>query len=473
MTIGQRPSTPFLSLDQITHRFGPSLALDDVSLDVEAGQVHALLGENGAGKSTLMRVAFGLLKPDAGRVALDGEPRRLRSPHHARALGVGMVHQHFSSIAALSVAENVALVAGWRESGRALIARTEATIARLRLPLDPRARAGALTAQLRQRLEIVQALASDARILLLDEPTAVLAPSEVDELLTMVRGFADAGGAVVLISHKLAEVTAVADRITVLRRGRVVMRGESGPFDHAALSRAMIGPGADIEAQQSVAVGSRATEAPVLQIGGIALHRGEVVGVAAVEGNGQRGLLRGIAGVEPLPSTLRVVAHGDVALVPEDRTTEALIGAFSLAENLLLGNLDRTPRWIDWASAERETARLIGDYEVRADGPSTRAGTLSGGNQQRFVVGRALVRGAAILVAEDPTRGLDVHATAEVHRRLIDAARGGCCVVVHSSDLDEVLSLADRLLVMRLGGVRELPRDTPRAAVGDAMLGLA
>lgn len=451
-----------LALSHISHSFGPTKVLDDVSFEVRPGEIHALLGENGAGKSTLMRVAYGLLAPDAGSVHVG--PTRIGSPRDARRAGVGMVHQHFTSIPTFTVAENVALAAGWHGSSRALVRRATEVVERLALPLDPRAVTTALSVQLRQRLEIVQALAGDARILLLDEPTAVLAPREVEALLTWLREFAGRGGGVVLISHKLREVRAVADRVTVLRAGRVVL---AGSHDDEALARAMFGPGV---APPSVERNASTGEVAV-RIGEVAIRRGEVVGVAAIEGNGQRELLRTIAGVERSRTDVEVT--GTVGFIPEDRTTEALIPELSLTENLVLGHFARIPGWIDWRAEERRTGELIEEHRVRGGTPATPAASLSGGNQQRFVLGRTLALDPMVLVAEDPARGLDLQATATLYARLRDAAAGGACVVVHSSDLDALVGVADRLLVMHRGMVRELPVTATRDEIGDAMLGIA
>lgn len=455
-----------LTLSNITHHFGPTRALDDVSFNVAAGEVHALLGENGAGKSTLMRVAHGLLVPQAGEVQVDGHP--VRTPRDARRRGLGMVHQHFTSVPAFTVAENIALAAGWSGSRRDLERRAAAEVTRLGFALDVTAATATLSVQLRQRLEIVQALASHARVLLLDEPTAVLAPREVATLLTWIRGFADAGGAVALITHKLREVTGVADRVTVLRRGQVVLSDRAAAHDEATLARAMLGA--------ATATTPRAGAPPVpgevvVQVGSIALRRGDVVGVAAVEGNGQRELLRTIAGVEATRHDVTV--HGSVGFIPEDRSTEALIPELTLTENYLLGQYPGAPRWLAWDAVAARTAALLDRHQVKADGPRALAGSLSGGNQQRFILGRTLEQAPAVLVAEDPTRGLDLGATAELHRRLREAAQLGACVVVHASDLDELLGIADRILVVQAGVVRELPVTSSRDAVGDAMLGLA
>ena len=461
-----------LGLSHISKRFGATVALADVSLDVRAGEVHALLGENGAGKSTLMQIAAGLLAADRGERQVEGR--------------VALVHQHFTAIPALTVGENIALAAGWRETGRRAERRAAEVIARLGLPLDPAARVETLSVQLRQRLEIVKALASDAAVLLLDEPTAVLAPREVTELLTLVRGIAARGGAVVLISHKLREVLEVADRITVLRRGVVTHSGPRTGETAESLSEYMIGAETTASGDRRAVNGeegsvNREPQQVLVELqdgwfdsavrgSPFAARGGEILGIAAIEGNGQRALLRGIAGVEPAAG---ITVHGSVAFIPEDRTIEALIGEFTLAENLLLGASDAARRWIDWDEVKARTAALLTSYDVRAPGPTTPAAALSGGNQQKFVFARVLSGHPDVIVAEDPTRGLDVAATAAIHARLRAAADAGACVIVHSSDLDEVLLLADRLLVMADGRVTELPRDTPREVVGDGMLGIA
>ncbi len=464
-----------LALTAISKSFGPVRVLDDVTVELQPGEVHAILGANGAGKTTLMRIAYGMIVPDGGRIVIEGDGRqatgdRITSPRAARALGIGMVHQHFTSIAGLSVAENVALAAGWRETGRRAHRRTAALVAELGMPLDPAARAGTLSVQLRQRLEIVQALASEARILLLDEPTAVLAPREVAELMTLVRAFADRGGAVALITHKLREVRQAADRVTVLRDGKVTLAGPLAGHDDGELSRAMIGD-AEVLAGPPAPDASSVVGGDVVRVDEMTWHAGEVIGIAAIEGNGQRDLLRTIAGVATVPRR-GVTVRGRVAFIPEDRIAEGLIGEFTLAENLALGELSRLPRWLDWGAIARRTAELIEAAGVRATGPAQPVATLSGGNQQRFILARAFAGDPDIVVAEDPTRGLDIGATAIVHARLREAARLGACVVVHSSDLDEVLELADRLIVLHDGHLVELPRDTPRALVGDQMLGL-
>lgn len=481
-----------LRLQDISKRFGPVVALNKVSFDVAPGEVHALLGENGAGKTTLTRIAFGMQRPDAGALELvdaRGETTTIAgfsSPRDSRAAGIGMVHQHFTSIPAFTVGENIALAAGWRESGRAAELRAAQLIARLGLELTASEHVESLSVQLRQRLEIVQALASDARTLLLDEPTAALAPREVDELLAFVRAFVRDGGSVVLITHKLDEVLRVADRVTVLRRGEVTLNGSMTGQTPQSLATAMIGgelprplrtraQARDVLVRASELVLERQGKGnePLVIVSTLELRGGEVVGVAAIEGNGQRELLRAIAGIDDgriIGGMLVVI--GPVAFVPEDRTTEGLIPQFTLAENLQLGRASESRWWLDWNVIGAEARQLIEANDVRAEGADALAASLSGGNQQKFVLARALAGAPRVIVAEDPTRGLDINATQAIHEKLRAAAAGGAAVIVHSSDLDEVLALADRRFVVARGRVRELPLDTPRDAVGDAMLAL-
>lgn len=469
-----------LALREISKRFGATNALDRVSFDVAAGEVHALLGENGAGKSTLMHIAYGMLRADSGSVLLgDRVTPGFASPREARAAGIGMVHQHFTSIPALSVGENIALAAGWRETGRRAERRAAEPIARLALPLDPAALVSSLSVQLRQRLEIVMALAANARILLLDEPSAVLAPPEVRELLRTVRGFASAGGAVVLITHKLDEVFAAADRVTVLRRGVVTLTGPLPVETPDSLARAMLGQELPATPRQPSLLGDVAVRVRSLQIGNappasFEVRSGEIVGIAAIEGNGQRPLLRAVAGVSSdVIAGGAIELEGPVAFIPEDRTLEGLIADFSLTENVLLGLQDDASAWIDWSALRARTTALMAEFDVRAASADVAVSTLSGGNQQKLIFARAFARGPRVLVAEDPTRGLDIQATQAIHQRLRAAAAQGVAVLLHSSDLDEVLELSDRILVIADGVVREMPNGASRDAVGDAMIGRA
>ncbi len=435
------------------------------------GEVHALVGENGAGKSTLMHIAYGMLAPDAGFILVEGRVVKLASPRDARALGIGMVHQHFTSIGGLTVGDNIALATGQLDGWTA-----GEVGKRLMDGMDLGARVETLSVAQRQRLEILKALATGARVLLLDEPTAVLAPPEVDALFALVREFVKAGGAVALITHKLQEVLAASDRVTVLRRGIVTLRGTIQEQTDRTLAQAMIGdtpPEAEMGRFASPSLRSGWRLSVTARIGGIELRAGELVGIAAVEGNGHRELLRAIAGLGAFPG---VQVTGSVAFVPEDRTTEGLIPDMSITENVVLG-LSEDPRWargarLDWKAARERTAELIEEFDIAAPGPEARTGTLSGGNQQKIVLARALERHPAVLVLENPTRGLDVRTTGEMHRRLREAARAGVTVIAYSADLDEVLDLAERVLVMWKGEVREAERGADRRAVGEMMFGV-
>ncbi len=483
--------TSALELRGIVKRFGPVEALRGADFTLAPGEVHALLGENGAGKSTLMHVAYGLVRPDAGAMTVRGRTVLPNSPREARRLGLGMVHQHFTSIPAFTVAENVALSAGWAVRPKELRDRVLDLMGRVGLTLDPDARAGVLTVAAKQRLEILKALAGDATILLLDEPTAVLAPPDAEELLRVVREFAGDGGAAVLITHKLDEALRAADRVTALRAGRVTLTGPAAAQTPDLLARAMIGSGAPAPAPAARRRPGAGEPQPLVRCEmldllredgrGLALRgasltiaAGELVGVAAVEGNGQRELLRTIAGLaRPLRGRLEVAAP--VAFVPEDRTTEALIGELALTDNVVLG-LGRGAPWVhrgrlDWKAARERTSSLIRRFGIRASGPDAPAGALSGGNQQKLVIARALELAPRVVIAENPTRGLDIHAADDVWRRLAAAAAGGAAVLVYSSDLDEVLERADRAVVVAKGAVTPARAGAGRAELGAMMLG--
>ena len=484
--------TPVLELAGIDKRFGSVHALRGVDFVLAPGEVHALLGENGAGKSTLMHVAYGLVRSDAGEIRVNDVPRRIATPRVARALGIGMVHQHFTSVPALTVAENVALSAGWPGVPREMRERTRAVSERMGLPLDPDQRAGRLSVSLKQRLEIVKAMAGDARILLLDEPTGVLAPPEAELLLQMVRSFTAAGGSAVLITHKLDEALLTAERVTVLRQGAVTFTGPVAGQTAESLAYAMIGgdpgvPLSGIEAARrppprstresirldALEVSRESGYGIALRHGSLSVRAGEIVGVAAVEGNGQRELLRAVAGrLAPLRGKLQVAQP--VGFIPEDRTSEGLILGLSLTENVVLGLGSEGP-WIHggriaWREAEARTAELIRDFEITAPGPGARAAALSGGNQQKLVVARELSRVPAVIVAENPTRGLDISAAAAIHVRLRFAAAAGAAVLFYSADLDEVLHLAERIIVVTRGMISEAPPGASRSEIGAMML---
>lgn len=474
--------TPSVALEMtgISKRFGAVRALDDVRFAANTGTVHALLGENGAGKSTLMHIAFGLLRPDAGRVRLFGADSS-GSVRDARRAGVGMVHQQLSLVPSFTAAENVALGGHGRFSpgGSARVLDDLATASGLRLP--PAGVARDLSIVERQRLEILKALARGARLLILDEPTTGLAPPEIDELLRWIRAFADGGGTVVLVTHRLREALAVADAVTVLRRGVVVHAGpgRAGGATAETLARAIF-PGAPdpapvapphmgetvatLDAAACGGLPGRATLGPTT----LRVRRGEIAGLAAVEGSGHRELLALLGGLLA-PSTGRVELPPRIATIPSDRMRDALIADFDIVENVALRGAGTRRGRMPWRELSARAAGIIERFSIRAPDVSARARTLSGGNQQRLVIGRELAEAVDLVVADDPTRGLDIRASRFVHDQLRAAAAAGAGVVFYSSDLDEVLAIATRVLVVFHGTVTEVAAG--RDAVGRAMLG--
>ena len=491
-----------LALEGVTKRFGPLTALDGASLHVRRGTVHALLGENGAGKTTLMRITFGLLSPDEGVLRVDGQVRRFRSPSDAMAARIGMVHQHFMLVPAMTVVENIALGMRGRYDAAHLRTVVQTVSMRTGLAVDPDALVGTLSVETQQRVEILKALTRAATTLILDEPTAVLAPPEARALLQNMRTFVGAGGSVVLITHKLRDALEFADEVTVLRRGRTVRTAATGNLDERTLAAAMIGPtarndiGEDIVVRDGGGTGgaqqARGSSPPgigerifrlhdvVVRDGGerrgerlravsLQVHAGEILGIVAVEGNGQHELLRVLAKRLPVASGV-VETPDDVGFIPEDRQRDALILDFTLAENVALCGAGKRKGRISWRRLYEATTALMARYDVRARSAGSRARTLSGGNQQKLVVGRELEGAPRALVAENPTRGLDVQATAAVHQRLREAKQRGAAVVFYSSDLDEVLAIADRTIVVFDGAVYDVPPD--REQVGRAMLGV-
>jgi len=449
--------------------------------------VHALLGENGAGKSTLMRVAFGLVHADAGQIERDGGVLVRHTTRDAIAAGVGMVHQHFELVPAFTVAENAAL--GGRGPFRANDA--EAVVQRVSqatgLLIDARARVRDLSVGAQQRAELVRALAHDARVLILDEPTSVLTPSEAEELYGWMRRFAAGGGSVVLITHKVREALAVADEVTVLRRGRTVLEGRARDLHEGAVVTAIVGeapldsrsagvaaPSGDVVFALRSAAVLDARGVPLLRPTSLTVRRGEVLGVLGVDGAGHRELLRLLAG-RLEPTSGEVVRPRRVGFVPEDRLHDAVIPEFTLVENRTLADAATVRGVISWPRETAATQNLLEVFDVRARAADSRMHELSGGNQQKFVIGRETTLAPSALVAENPTRGLDVRAAARVWAAVHELAfeRGGAAVV-YSADMDEILGLTRRIVVCHAGSVVEVlpPADladrTPyaRALVG-------
>ncbi len=531
------PSSFLLSARGVTKRFGAFTALDNVDFGVGAGEIHALLGENGAGKSTLMNLLSGLLRPSSGDILLDGEPARWASPTDAARAGVGMVHQHFLLVPTLSVAENLMLGASGEMGGalsyplKAVLDEARALADRLGWRIPWSAPAGSLPVGTQQRVEILKALRGETRVLIFDEPTAVLTPNETPELFETIRRLANEGRGVVFISHKLDEVLSLAQTVTVLRRGRVVLSTTTRDTPTAAeLAQAMVGADSDaaqmLEAQAAREAGGKGVGCWVLGVGdptqavddaatslpnappllkaeasspipntqhptplppvlsvenltvnagagggrallenvSFAVAAGEILGIAGVDGNGQAELGECLAGLLRAQTGRIVVggaapAHGagafrraGVAVIPADRQTRGLALPLTITENLALGVQDepsfRRGPLLAWPRLRTRAEKLIREFDIRADGPDARAGSLSGGNQQKIVIARALSGSPRVVVAVNPTRGLDVGAISYVHDALRRAQARGAAIVLISTELSEILTLADRVAVL-------------------------
>ena len=496
-----------LELRGITKRFGTLVANDHIDLVVEPGEIHALLGENGAGKSTLMNVLYGLYQADEGEILLNDEVQRFRGPGDAMAAGIGMVHQHFMLVPVFTVAENVML--GHEQTkalGRLDIAKAREHVrsvaARFGFDIDPDALVGDLPVGVQQRVEIIKALSRDAKVLVFDEPTAVLTPQETDELMGIMRQLRDEGTAIVFITHKLREVREVADKITIVRLGRVV--GEASPTaTNAELASLMVGRAVELTVhKEPPRLGEGGfevehlrvlTPAGAIVVDGVdfAVRPGEVLAIAGVQGNGQTELVEAIVGLaarvegsirldgnELVGKSVRAILDAGVGFVPEDRTEDGLVAGFSVAENLILDRSD-DPAFSRAGTLRRgvldEFARArIKEYDIRTQGPETPAGTLSGGNQQKVVIAREMSRELRLLVAAQPTRGVDVGSIEFIHKRIIETRDAGVPVIVVSTELDEVAALADRIAVMYRGTIVGIvPGDTPRETLGLMMAGAA
>ena len=497
--------TPLLELKGITKRFPGVVANDHVGFDLVKGEVHALLGENGAGKSTLMNILYGLYHPDEGEIRLRGEPVRIDSPHAAIDTGIGMVHQHFMLIPVMTVAENIVLAMEPHKGPFLDLDTANEKVLdiskRFGLAVRPDARVESISVGMQQRVEILKALYRGAEILILDEPTAVLTPQEADELFEIIRSLQAEGKSIIFITHKLGEVLAIADRITVLRRGKTIETVPREGATEESLARLMVGrevllrvekgpadPGEPLLRVEDLRVrDERGLEA----VRGVSfdVRRREIVGIAGVDGNGQSELIEAITGLRK-PESGRIVAAGEditsdnsrecldagVGHIPEDRQRRGLVLDFSLAENIALHDYREEPdsKW-GWLYPKRLIARagrLLKEFDVRGGGPKTPAGSLSGGNQQKVILAREISRNPQILVAAQPTRGLDVGAIEFVHRRLVAERDEGRAILLVSFELDEILSLADRILVVYEGRVvGEYSPDVSEAELGIAMTG--
>lgn len=489
-----------LEMRGVTKTFPGVVACNNIDLDVQAGEIHALLGENGAGKTTLMNVLYGLYEADKADIRLRGEPVTIQSPAAAIAHGIGMVHQHFTLVPVFTVAENILLGREPRtRSGAFDRRRAEEIVRELSrehgLAIDPGAKVEDLSVGLQQRVEILKALYGGADILILDEPTAVLTPQEADELMATLRELAGQGKAIILITHKLREVLAAADRITVIRRGEKIgtfVRAETSADE---LATAMVGrkvslrvekgaarPGEPVLTVENLSVTS-SRGLPAVRGVSLEVRAGEIVGIAGVDGNGQTELVEALTGLRASAGGRITVRGEDITArtvrerrqiglghIPQDRQRRGLVLDFTVAENAILGRHDEPPfsrrrmlPWLQWLQFQPITAharKLIGEFDVRPPDPDLRTASLSGGNQQKVIVARELDQEPHCLLAVQPTRGLDIGAIEFIHRRLIAARDDGRGVLLVSLELDEILALSDRILVMYEGRiVAELDRD--------------
>ncbi|MGH3003335.1 MAG: ABC transporter ATP-binding protein [Gaiellaceae bacterium] len=477
-----------LELRGITKRFPGIVADDYVDFDLRPGEVHALLGENGAGKSTLMNILYGLYRPDEGEIVVRGTEVSFSSARDAIDAGIGMVHQHFMLIPVMTVAENIVLAAEPTRVGGMLDeagarARVLELSQRFGLAVDPDAKVEKISVGQQQRVEILKALYRGAEILILDEPTAVLTPQEAGELFEIVRALTERGTAVIFISHKLNEVLEIADRITVLRRGKRIDSVPREGATEASLARMMVGrevllrvekepaqPGGVVLEVRDLSVRD---ERDLEQVRGVSfdVRAGEIVALAGVEGNGQSELIEALTGLRPIASgsvlvggretphhaTVREMLDAGIGHIPEDRQRRGLVLEFTLAENVALHDYDKAPDsrfgWLFPQRLVERAGRLIREFDVRGGGPLSLARTLSGGNQQKLVVAREVARDPKVLIAAQPTRGLDVGAIEYVHRRLVAERDEGRAILLVSLELDEVLALADRILVLYEGRI--------------------
>lgn len=496
-----------LELRGVTKRFGSLVANDKISLTIEPGEIHALLGENGAGKSTLMNVLFGLYNADEGQILLDDKAVVFSGPGDAMNAGIGMVHQHFMLIPVFTVAENVMLGHEPTKTGGVLdLAAARQMVRdiskRFGFDLDPDALVQDLPVGAQQRVEIIKALSREAKVLVLDEPTAVLTPQETDELMIIMRQLAEAGTSIVFITHKLREVQEVADRITVIRLGKVVGSAEPTATSHE-LATLMVGRDVDLTVDKAEAKLGKdafvvnnltlldATGHKLLDNISFTIREGEVLAIAGVQGNGQTELTEAILGLrknvfgsaalygtEFVGRSVRSILDAGVSYVPEDRKKDGIVGEFSIAENLMLDRSFSGPftnrLGIDFDHRDEFATDAITEFDIRTPGPATPAGRLSGGNQQKVVLARELSRDVKLVVASQPTRGVDVGSIEFIHERIVQVRDSGVPVLIVSTELDEVIALADRIAVMYRGQIIDIvPSNTPRATLGQLMAGVA
>jgi simple sugar transport system ATP-binding protein len=474
-----------LELRNVTKRFGAVLANDHLNITIDSGTIHAVVGENGAGKSTAMRIAYGFYTADSGEIVVNGEVRDIRAPRDAIALGIGMVHQHFMLVRPMTVTENIVLGA---EPGSAValdLRKAAAAIRALsqefRLTVDPDATVETLSVGQQQRVELLKALYRRAELLILDEPTAVLTPQEVEEFFSILRRMRSQGKTVVIITHKLSEVLAISDRVTVMRDGRVVGNVKTSETSAAELARLMVGREVLLRVEKSPASPGptilSVRDLSVQRVNGMSfdVRAGEIVGIAGVEGNGQTELIEALAGLLPESQVAGTITFGGrdlrsvdarrrreigIAHVPEDRHRRGLLLEFSLSENAILGVHYRPPAasgvgsmLLDRDAIDRRANLVIRQFDVRPPNPALPARALSGGNQQKLIIGREFELPPVLLLISQPTRGVDIGAIEFIHRKIIAMRDAGCAVLLVSAELEEVTALADRLLVLHNGRI--------------------
>jgi simple sugar transport system ATP-binding protein len=495
-----------LELRGITKQFPGVLANDNVSLSVEAGEIVALLGENGAGKTTLMNIVYGLYTPTAGEVIVDGETLDLSSPSEAIAAGIGMVHQHFMLVPVFTVAENVILGIepverlGWLDRRKASKMVREIS-ERYNLAVDPDALIEDLPVGVQQRVEIIKVLSRDARYLVFDEPSAVLTPQEVEEFFGILRGLQADGRGIIFISHKLGEALEIADRIVVMRDGKSVADVRPQDVDEQKLAELMVGRPVELVVKKAEA--SAADDVLIVEdlvvfddrghraVNGVSLtvRAGEIVGIAGVQGNGQTELIESLMGrrvsmagkvqvgdADVTTSSPRALHSMEVAHIPEDRQGSGLVLDFTVAENMVLDSYYGPPfsrgLRMDWDVAHQAAELLVEEYDVRTPGVDVAVSSLSGGNQQKVIVAREFDRDVKLVIASQPTRGIDVGSIEYIHQRIVEERDKGAAVLIVSSELDEVIALSDRILVMFRGRiVAEFDASATATEIGLAMLG--
>ena len=500
-----------IELRNITKRFGAVLANDRVSFSVPPGTIHAIVGENGAGKSTAMRIAYGFYTADSGEILVNGQPQQIRTPHDAIALGIGMVHQHFMLVEPMTVAENIVLGA---EPGNAASLDLKKAAAEIRkvsdefkLSVDPHATIESLSVGQQQRVELLKALYRHAQLLILDEPTAVLTPQEVEEFFVILRRMREQGKTIIIITHKLSEVLAISDNVTVMRDGKVVGEVRTSETNAAELARLMVGrevllrvekpdakPGAPVVKVDRLSISGRDGTKRLNNIS-LEVRAGEIVGIAGVEGNGQTELIEALAGLIPgsyitgkMSFEGNDITNADarrrkelgIAHVPEDRHRRGLLLDSSLAENTILGVHYRKPAVtgpgdviLDEKGIRRRTEQVIRDFDVRPPNPALTARSLSGGNQQKLIIGREFELPPKLLLVSQPTRGVDIGAIEFIHRKIVALRDAGCAVLLVSAELEEVTALSDRLLVIHNGEIvgEVNPQEVTNEQIGLMMTG--